>query len=256
MPLTFLVSNDDGVYSEGLRELRAVLDGLGEVYTVAPDRDQSAMSHALSLNRPLRIEQVAERVWSVDGTPTDCINLAVNGFLKDKRFDLLVSGINIGENLCEDITYSGTVSAAIEGTLLGIPSIALSLASKTNLQLATAAHYALKIVKKSLRLTFPSGVFLNINIPNLPLGEVKGIKVTKQGKRIYGEEVVEKTDPRGKRYYWIGGNNLGYVEIPDSDIVAVKDGWVSVTPIKLDLTCYECMEQLAATLEKLRNENL
>lgn len=227
---------------------------LGEVYTVAPDRDQSAVSHSLSLNRPLRMEALGDNFYSVDGTPTDCINLAVNGIFRHMKFNIVVSGINQGENLGEDITYSGTVSAAMEGTLLGIPSIAISLASKRDFQYETACHYALRLVKKTLRLSLPDGVLLNVNIPNLPLDKVKGIKVTRQGKRVYGAEIVEKVDPRGRTYYWIGGSELGYVRIPDSDMIAVEEGFVSVTPIKLDLTYYNYIDKLKADLERLKED--
>lgn len=252
MSYRILVSNDDGVGSEGIIALKEAMAELGEVFIVAPDRDQSAVSHSLSLNRPLRMEKVGDNTYSVDGTPTDCINLAINGLLKDHKPDLVVSGINIGENLCEDVTYSGTVSAAMEGTLLGIPSLALSLAAKSNLHFDTAKHYALKMAKKIRKMSLPDGVMLNVNIPNLPLEQIKGLRITKQGKRIYGEEIVEKTDPRGRPYYWIGGNELGFKDIKDSDIVCVKNGYISVTPIKLDLTAYDYLDILRTTLEKLK----
>ncbi|HXG30655.1 MAG TPA: 5'/3'-nucleotidase SurE [Thermodesulfobacteriota bacterium] len=244
MSARILISNDDGINSAGLFALSEVLRMLGEIFIVAPDRDQSAVSHSLSLYRPLRIEEIAENVYSVDGTPTDCINLAINGLLKDRKPDLIVSGINKGENLGDDITYSGTVSAAMEGTLLGVPSIAVSLATKKDFYFDTASHYALMIAKYVLRRGLPEGTLLNVNIPNLPKEEVKGVKVTRQGKRVYGEPIVENIDPRGKKYYWIGGNDLGSLDIENSDIVAVRQGYVSVTPIKLDLTDYDFLEKL------------
>lgn len=244
MSARILISNDDGINSAGLFALSEVLRILGEIFIVAPDRDQSAVSHSLSLYRPLRIEEIAENVYSVDGTPTDCINLAINGLLKDRKPDLIVSGINKGENLGDDITYSGTVSAAMEGTLLGVPSIAVSLATKKDFYFDTASHYALMIAKYVLRRGLPEGTLLNVNIPNLPKEEVKGVKVTRQGKRVYGEPIVENIDPRGKKYYWIGGNDLGSLDIENSDIVAVRQGYVSVTPIKLDLTDYDFLEKL------------
>jgi len=254
MSIRILISNDDSVNSDGLMKLRDVLTTLGEVLIVAPDRDQSAVSHSLSLNRPLRIAELSPGIYGVDGTPTDCINLAVNGLYRDKKIDVVVSGINHGENLGEDITYSGTVSAAMEGTLLGIPSIAVSISAKTGFHYETACHYALRLTKKVLKLSLPEGVLLNVNIPNLALKDVKGLRVTRQGKRIYGEKIVEKTDPRGKKYYWIGGNELGYVDIPDSDIIAVREGYVSVTPIKLDLTYYAYLDKLRADLETLKTD--
>lgn len=244
MPIRILISNDDGVNSEGLRALAGVLQTLGEVFIVAPDRDQSAASHALSLYRPLRMEEISQNTYSVDGTPTDCINLAVNGILKDKKPDLIVSGINKGENLGDDITYSGTVSAAMEGTLLEIPSVAVSVVNKNGFRFDTASFYALMIAKYVLRRGLPKGTFINLNIPSLPKEEIKGIKVTRQGKRVYGEPIVENVDPRGRKYYWIGGNELGFLDIENSDIIAINQGYVSITPIKLDLTDYDFLERL------------
>jgi len=250
MSVRVLISNDDGINSEGIYALADSLRGLGEVYVVSPDREQSAASHALSLHNPLRIEKIDERIYCVDGTPTDCINLAVNGILKDKNLSLIVSGINKGENLGDDITYSGTVSAAMEGTLLGIPSIAISLASRKNFFFDTASFYALLLAKYVINKPLPEGTLLNINVPNLPKDQVKGIKITKQGKRVYGEPVVEKIDPRGRKYYWIGGDELRFLDIEDSDLVAVSQGYVSVTPIKLDLTDYRFLEFLSKDLTK------
>lgn len=249
MPIRILISNDDGINSAGLNALSEALRILGEIVIVAPDRDQSAVSHSLSLYRPLRIDEIAENVYSIDGTPTDCINLAINGLLIDRKPDLIVSGINKGENLGDDITYSGTVSAAMEGTLLGIPSIAVSLTTKCNFYFDTASYYSLMIVKYVLRRGLPEGILLNVNIPNLPKDKVRGVKVTRQGKRVYGEPIVENTDPRGRKYYWIGGNELGSLDIENSDIIAVRQGSVSVTPIKLDLTDYGFLERLETDLK-------
>ncbi len=244
MGVKILVSNDDGINSEGLDALAVALRDLGEVVVVAPDRDQSASSHSLSLHRPLRLAKITDNVYSVDGTPTDCVNIAVNGILRNDRPNLVVSGINKGANLGDDITYSGTVSAAMEGTLLKIPSIAISLVSRNDFRFDTAARYAVQIAKYVLENGLPEGTLLNVNIPNKSTDNIKGIKVTIQGKRIYDEPIVEKTDPRGKKYYWIGGDELGYVDIENSDIAAVKEGYVSITPIKLDLTNYDLLEKL------------
>ena len=247
--MRILVSNDDGVNSEGLLLLADALEELAcEVFIVAPDRDQSAASHSLSLHRPLRADKIDQRTYSIDGTPTDCINLAVNGLLKDKKPDLIVSGINMAANMGDDITYSGTVSAAIEGTLLKIPSIAISLDARNNFKFNTATHYSKIIARYVLDNGLPVDTLLNMNVPNLDLDEVKGIKITKQGKRLYEEPIVEKIDPRGKEYYWIGGNELGYLDIDNSDIIAVNEGFVSVTPIKLDLTDYNYLEKLDSDL--------
>lgn len=250
MPKRILISNDDGINSEGIHKLREALNGLGEVYVVAPDRDQSAVSHSLSLFRPLRLDQISEFVYSVDGTPTDCVNLAINGILRGKKPDLVVSGINKGENLGDDITYSGTVSAAMEGTLLGVPSIAISLVGRRDFNFDHALHHAEAIAKYVLDKGLPKDTLLNVNIPNIPVSEHKGIMITRQGKRLYDEPIVEKVDPRGKKYYWIGGDELGFVHIEKSDIVAVSDGYVSVTPITLDLTKHEFLETLKSHLQK------
>lgn len=244
MSVRILVSNDDGINSEGLDALVAALQELGEVIVVAPDRDQSASSHSLSLHRPLRMDRIAHNVYSVDGTPTDCINLAVNGILRGNKPDLVVSGINKGANLGDDVTYSGTVSAAMEGTLLKIPSIAVSLNARNDFHFETASKYSREISNYVIEHGLPEGILLNVNIPNLENRDIKGLKITKQGKRIYDEPVVEKVDPRGKQYYWIGGDELGYEDIDESDIVSVNDGYVSVTPIKLDLTDYGYLSKL------------
>ncbi len=249
MPTKILISNDDGINSEGLYALNDALSVLGEVFIVAPDRDQSAASHSLSLWRPLRISKIADTVYSVDGTPTDCVNLAINGILKDHKPDLVVSGINKGENLGDDISYSGTVSAAMEGTLLGVPSVAISLASKNSFDFEAAAKYALLIAQHVIENKLPDDTLLNVNVPDLSESQIKGVIVTKQGKRVYGEPIVEKVDPRGKKYYWIGGDELGFLDIESSDIVAVKEGYVSVTPIKLDYTDHDYLITLKDILE-------
>ena len=252
MKKTILLSNDDGISSAGLNALAGALERLGIIYVVAPDREQSASSHALSIHRPLRMDKVAENSYSVDGTPTDCINLAVNGLLKDNKPDLIVSGINKGENLGDDVTYSGTVSAAMEGTLLGIPSVAISLEGRSDFEFATASEYATLISEYVLMHGLPSDILLNVNIPKIEHGEIKGIKITRQGKRVYNDAVVEKVDPRGREYYWIGGDELGSLQLDNSDIDAVKKGYVSVTPIKLDLTDHDYIKFLEKDLLKLK----
>ncbi|MEM7008347.1 MAG: 5'/3'-nucleotidase SurE [Thermodesulfobacteriota bacterium] len=250
MPKRILISNDDGINSEGIHKLFETLKKLGEVYIVAPDRDQSAVSHSLSLFRPLRLDKISEFVYTADGTPTDCINLAINGLLRDKKPDLVVSGINKGENLGDDITYSGTVSAAMEGTLLGIPSIAISLVGRRDFNFDHALDHAESIARYVLDKGLPRDTLLNVNIPNKPHREHKGIMITRQGKRLYDEPIVEKVDPRGKKYYWIGGDELGYIHIEESDIVAINEGYVSVTPITLDLTKHDFLETLKSHLTK------
>lgn len=241
--MAILLSNDDGVASEGLRALQATLASLDEVWVVAPDRDQSAVSHSLTLQRPLRIEEVGLRTFAVDGTPTDCVNLALNGILRE-RPRLVISGINRGANLGDDITYSGTVSAAMEGTLLGVPGIAVSLVGTDRFDFTAAAEFTRRLATRLLRDPLPPDTLLNVNVPELPAAEIKGFALTRQGKRRYGDAIVEKVDPRGKKYYWIGGNQLDFVDAEGTDFSAVQRGLISVTPLHLDLTHYQSLERL------------
>jgi 5'-nucleotidase len=243
--MIILVSNDDGIHSEGILALAGALERLGEVYVVAPDRERSAASHALTLHFPLRVEKVRERWFAVDGTPTDCVNLGVNGrMLLPKRPDIVVSGINKGANLADDITYSGTVAAAIEGTLLGLPSVAMSLHGRTNLDFGPAARFAVRVVEKIAQHGMPKDTLLNVNVPHVPAEAIHGVRVTRMGKREYGDAIVEKTDPRGRKYYWIGGDELRHHDVPGSDIAAVLAGFISVTPLHLDLTNFRTQAEL------------
>lgn len=241
MKKIILISNDDGIHSEGIKSLARALKRVGEIFVVAPDRERSAASHSLTLHRPLRVEKHGSNVYAVDGTPTDCINIAVNGILK-KKPDLVVSGINKGGNLGDDVTYSGTVSAAMEGTLLGIPSIAISLVSRDNFDFKIAAKFAARLARFILKKGLPKDTLLNINVP--PGVNVKGYKITKQGKRFYGDAVVEKVDPRGKKYYWIGGDVLKWEGGKDTDFEAIADNFISITPVHLDMTNYASFAEL------------
>ncbi len=255
--MRILVSNDDGIHSPGIQVLADVLRSIGDVYIIAPDRERTAASHALTLHKPLRLEKLEDKVYSVSGTPTDCINLGVNGILSE-RPDIIVSGINKGGNLGDDVTYSGTVSAAFEGTLLGIPSFAVSQVADGDYKFETAARIALYLALLIKERSLPPGVLLNVNVPNLDLKEIKGIKITRQGKRIYDEKaIIEKTDPRGKKYYWIGGSRLSWEKTEDSDFSAIEEGMVSITPLRLDLTEYSAIKTLqrweSALVEKIRN---
>ena len=241
MKKLILVSNDDGIHSEGIKALARALRRVGEVYVVAPDRERSAVSHSLTIHRPLRVEQHATHIYAIDGTPTDCINIAVNGILK-KRPDLVVSGINKGGNLGDDVTYSGTVSAAMEGTLLGIPSIAISLVSRDNFDFKMAARFATRLARFILKNGLPKDTLLNVNIPEG--NDIKSYRITKQGKRFYGDAIVEKVDPRGKKYYWIGGDVLKWEGGKDTDFEAVANNFISITPVHLDLTNYSSFKEL------------
>ena len=236
-----LVSNDDGIRSEGILKLANALKKAGTVYIVAPDRERSAASHSLTLHRPLRVEEVGKRMYAVDGTPTDCVTLAVNGILP-VRPDIVVSGINKGGNLGEDVSYSGTVSAAMEGTLLGIPSIAFSLAKREAFDFRPASEFALRLVRFVFKKGLPKDTLLNVNIP--PAKRIKGYRITRQGKRFFSDVVVEKVDPRGKKYYWIGGSMERWEGGEDTDYFAISKGYVSITPIHLDMTNMSSMQEL------------
>jgi 5'-nucleotidase len=239
-----LVSNDDGYFSEGIKALVEAVSPLGEVWVVAPDREQSAASHAISLHRPLRIKEIRERWFAVDGTPTDSAYLAINHLLKDDRPQLMVSGINHGANLADDVTYSGTVAAAMEGALLGVPAIAFSLASNPPFDFQPAARFARALVAEALSRPLPPRMLLNVNIPGGV--EPDGYVVTRLGRHSYGYAVVENKDPRGKKYYWIGGTEYEHEDIPGSDCNAVhRDKQVSVTPLHLELTDLPRMAELA-----------
>lgn len=245
-----LVTNDDGVFSEGLRLLASSLGEIAEVVVVAPDREQSATGHSLTLHRPLRMQQLEESVYSVDGTPTDCVNLGVLWLLKDNPPDLIVSGINFGFNLGDDVTYSGTVSATFEGTLLGIPSLAFSQEVAEGFSFASGVEVARSFVDVITAQSLPDDLLLNVNIP---AGKIKGVRLTRLGSRVYKQVVVEKVDPRGRNYFWIAGTPE-WQEEEGTDHAAVSSGHVSVTPLHLDLTDYRGLESYDWLLERLRAE--
>jgi 5'-nucleotidase len=231
-----LVSNDDGHFADGLRALVDAMTPLGEVVVVAPEAEQSAASHAISLHRPLRIKDVRPGWYAVDGTPTDCSYMAINHILKDRRPDLCVSGINHGPNLADDVTYSGTVAAAMEASILGVPAIAFSLAVRRGWDFGPAARFAKAFVAAALATgQLPDRMLLNVNIPAGV--EPTGYVVTRLGKHSYGFDVVEQTDPRGRKYYWVGGSEYQHDDVPGSDCNAVyREKLVSVTPLHLELT--------------------
>jgi len=241
--MKILVTNDDGVFSDGLRILAQTVEALGEVYVVAPDRERSAAAHSLTLHRPLRAEEISPRVYAVDGTPVDCVNLAVYGILKGHP-DLVISGINNGPNLGEDLVYSGTVSAAFEATFLGIPAFAISLAARKEFRYHVAADFALKVAAHITRGGLPADTFLNINVPNVDEGEIRPYKITNQGKRVFADAVVEKVDPRGKKYYWLGGGDQGFQEIEGTDFHAIANKHISITPLCVDLTNHAAVQEL------------
>jgi len=243
---TILVSNDDGVHAQGLVALAAALRGLGAVYVVAPDRERSTVGHALTLHRPLRVETLGPRRYAINGMPSDCVNLGVLGILPS-RPDVVVAGINRGSNLGDDVTYSGTVSAAMEGLLLGVPSLAISMVEGDDF--GPAGRVARLLTELVLRHGLPPDTLLNVNVP---AGEVKGIRLTRLGRRVYSQKVVEETDPRGKTYYWIGGGPPLWEAGEGTDFEAVNAAWVSVTPLHLDLTNHEALRALATWEDDLQ----
>jgi 5'-nucleotidase len=243
-----LVTNDDGVFSEGIERLAAALSAVGDVYTVAPDQERSAAGHSLTLHHPLRAKLIGPQRWSVDGTPTDCVNWGVLHLLRDERPKLLFSGITLGLNLGDDVTYSGTVSAAFEGTLIGIPSVAISQEIETGFTFDAASAFAVRLAGDLLEQPLPPGTLINVNVP---AGEPRGVRVGRQGRRRYGEAVIEKLDPRGRPYYWIGATPpQGELE-QGTDLAAVAEKYISMTPLHLDLTDYRSTELLKGIAERL-----
>ena len=234
-----LVTNDDGYFSEGIAALTEALTAVGEVTVVAPSSEQSATAHSLTLTRPLRVRARGERRFSVDGTPTDCVLLALTKILP-ARPDIVVSGINHGANLGDDVSYSGTVAGAFEAAILGVPGIAVSLVAREG-DFTHAAEFAARLTRKVLREGLPEGAILNVNVPT---GEVRGARLTHTGKAAGASEIVEGIDPRGKPYYWIGVQKVLPREDPGSDFAAIAEGLVSITPLHTDLTDHSLLERL------------
>jgi 5'-nucleotidase len=247
-----LISNDDGIESSGIKVLEKIARDLCEdVWVVAPEQEQSGASHSLTTRLPLRMREVAHRRYSVDGTPTDCVLVAVKGLLRDKAPDLVLSGINAGSNVGEDLTYSGTVAAAMEATLLGIPAIALSQEYRDGAEIPwpTSEAFAPEAIRRLLRLKWPDATLYNINFPAAPPGQVKGFAATSQGKRAIADNLTEGVDPRGRPYYWIGPvREAGAIE-PGTDVAALGADKVSVTPIYLDLTNVQVLAALQRVFE-------
>ena len=240
--IRILVTNDDGIHSEGIKALENALLEVGDVYVVAPESEMSGASHSLTLSRPLRIRRIDERHWTVDGTPTDCVTFALNRILPpEERPVICASGINHGANLGDDATYSGTVAGALESTILGVPGIAFSLAVSRNHDFTDAAQIAKTMVEKAVKEGLPTGTLLNVNVPK---GEIKGVRITKQGFKDARPIISEHIDPRGKLYYWIGEERTGFHAEGGTDFEAVDEGFVSVTPMRSDLTNHKAIEVL------------
>lgn len=241
--MKILVTNDDGVTSPGLQALTEAMRALGDVWVVAPDRERNAIGHALTLHKPLRITEVGKQVFSINGTPTDCVNLAIKKLLRGQPA-LVVSGINRGVNLGDDVTYSGTVSAALEGTIMGVPSIAVSQEGRETFRFRVAAVYAVRVAKAVLRDGLPEETLLNVNVPDRPPASIAGVRITSLSRRRFEDPIIEKVDPHGRKYYWIAGTRVTRDRRKDSDHEAVRRGMVSITPIHLDVTHYAVLERL------------
>ena len=237
-----LLTNDDGINAKGLLALKREISKIGEVWVVAPDREQSATSHSLTLRYPLRVNKIADKFFSLDGTPTDAVMLAVYSIMK-KKPDIVISGINHGPNLGDDVSYSGTVAAAMEGTILNIPSIAVSVAKWEATYFDSAARFVRKLALFVLKNGLPRDTYLNVNIPDRK-ETIKRYKITHLGKRLYNDVVIEKMDPRSKKYFWIGEQSPTWEKEKDSDFSAVRRGYVSITPLHLDMTDYQTIEQI------------
>jgi 5'-nucleotidase len=248
-----LVTNDDGIHAPGLDALEEIANELSsDVWIVAPEHNQSGAGHSLSITHPIRARQVNETKFAVEGTPTDCVLFAVKHLLKDRKPAVVLSGVNRGTNLADDVTYSGTIAGAMEGCLLSIPSIAFSQAftHPHPVKWGTATHHGADVARRILAMDLPRNVFVNVNFPDVVAASVKGARVTRQGVRGFGGYIVERTDPRGGSYYWIA-YAPGEHEVDDqADISAVREGYVSVTPLHLDLTHEAMRRKLAAEFDK------
>ena len=249
--MKILISNDDGFLAPGINLLAQVLSEIAEITVVAPDRNRSGASNSLTLENPLRMTTTSNGFISVNGTPTDCVHLAVTGLLTEMP-DMVVSGINEGSNLSDDVLYSGTVAAATEGRFLGLPSIAVSLAGPKCLHYDTAAQVAKMLVERLNEDPLPKDTILNVNVPDLPFSEIKGIQVTRLGTRHIAEPIVKELDPRGRKIFWVGQPGPEQDAGPGTDFHAVNTGYVSITPLHLDLTNYKVFDQLSGWVSALR----
>ncbi|WP_159739292.1 5'/3'-nucleotidase SurE [Vibrio atypicus] len=240
--LKILLSNDDGVHAQGIHALAESLQDIAEVTIVAPDRNRSGASNSLTLEQPLRVTEIADKVYSVQGTPTDCVHFALNELMKDALPDLVLTGINHGANLGDDVLYSGTVAAAMEGHFLGVQAVAFSLVGKQHF--VTAGKIARQIVEQHLVKPIPTNRLLNINVPDLPFDQLKGTAVTRLGARHHAEAMIKQQDPRGHDIYWLGPPGKEQDAGEGTDFYAVDQGYVSVTPLQVDLTAHESLRSM------------
>lgn len=248
MMLTILLSNDDGVHAQGINTLYQALKDRDNVFVYAPDRDRSGASNSLSLQRPIRVDELSPQVVSVQGTPTDCVHLAATG-LMDQKPDLVLSGINAGSNLGDDVWYSGTVAAAMEGRFMGFPALALSLSASHPKHFNSAAKVALDLIEMVKREPIPGEMILNVNIPDLPYEKICGFEVTRLGTRHGAEPTIKSTDPRGREIYWVGPPGKQADAGPGTDFYAVSQNKVSITPLKIDITDYSVADELKSWLK-------
>lgn len=252
--MKILLTNDDGIYSEGIQVLRKQLEKIAKVTIIAPDRERSTIGHAMTLRKPLRINEVNingdSLGYSIDGTPVDCVIMGLLEIMKNSKPDMVVSGINRGPNLGDDIIYSGTVSAAMEGAMRNVPSLAVSIAAYENFKFESAALVTKNIVSHLMKDNLPSNLILNINVPNIDYDKIEGIVVTRHGKRVYQDEIKIIHDPQGTTHYWLGGDlPEGKIE-PDTDFEAIYHHKVSITPLSLDLTDYHNMPKVKDWVKK------
>jgi 5'/3'-nucleotidase len=245
-----LLSNDDGYQAKGLRVLGEYLADLGELTIVAPDRNRSGASNSLTLDVPLRVEQVADNIYYVNGTPTDCVHVAITGLLEEEP-DMVISGINHGANLGDDVLYSGTVAAAMEGRFLGLPALAVSLVLGEGGHYTSAAAIARKLVERMIEQPLPKDTILNVNVPDLPLPDIKGLRATRLGFRHKSEPVIRARDPKNQPIYWIGAAGPGQDTGPGTDFEAIKNSCVSISPIKVDLTNHDSIAGLGRWIESV-----
>jgi 5'-nucleotidase len=246
--MNILLSNDDGWRADGLKALADALAGLGTLTVVAPDRNRSGASNSLTLDAPLRVVESAGGWYAVNGTPTDCVHLAISGFLAEEQ-QLVVSGVNDGANLGDDVLYSGTVAAAMEGRFLGLPSIAVSLVGGGGRHFATAARVARELIERLGHAALPQATLFNVNVPDVPYEHLKGLRATRLGVRHRSERIVRAADPRGRPMYWIGAPGVGHDAGPGTDFHAIEHGFVSVTPLQIDLTRHAALAGLEVWLK-------
>jgi 5'/3'-nucleotidase len=251
--MKILISNDDGYMAQGIKSLAKALSDFGDITVVAPDRNRSGASNSLTLENPLRLSQLENGVYRVEGTPTDCVHLAITGLLEDEP-DMVVSGINAGANLGDDVLYSGTVAAAMEGRFLGFPAIAISLAGNDATHYETAAWAAQKLVAQLKESSLPADTILNVNVPDLPIAEITGFESTRLGHRHKAEPVIKEFDPRGRAMYWVGPAGEEQDAGMGTDFDSIRRGAISVTPLQIDLTRYDAIDGVANWLQGVTAE--